>query len=240
MEVLILKKVGIIQSNYIPWKGYFDFINMVNEFVLYDDVQYSKNDWRNRNKIKTPKGAIWLTIPVEYHFPQLIKDTKIADPKWNIKHWQTIKQFYRLSPFFKDYESLFEETYLSCKEKYLSEVNFKFITLINQILNIKTKITWSMEFDVPSNLRKTERLLFVLKKIGATHYLSGPAAKAYLDVELLNKEGIQVEWMDYSGYPEYPQLWPPFVHEVSIIDLIFNTGPEAPKYMKSFKITRGD
>jgi len=234
-------KVGIIQSNYIPWKGYFDFINSVDIFVLYDDVQYTRRDWRNRNLIKSPNGLIWLTIPVIDNYAQtLIKDVKIADNRWNERHWKTIRQFYSKAKYFSYYKDLLESTYLTCREEFLSEVNYKFLKLVCDILNIKTKIIFSVDLNVPSELRKTERLLFILKKLGATHYLSGPAAKSYLDVELLNKEGIQVEWMDYSGYPEYPQLWPPFVHEVSIIDLIFNTGPEAPKYMKSFKITRGD
>lgn len=234
-------KVGIIQSNYIPWKGYFDFINSVDVFVLYDDVQYTRRDWRNRNLIKSPNGLIWLSIPVSDNYAQtLIKDVKIADKTWNEKHWKTIRQFYSRAKYFSYYKDVFENAYLTCKEEFLSQVNYRFIKLICDILDIKTKIVWSMEYDVPPQLRKTERLLFILKRLGATHYLSGPAAKSYLDVELLNKEGIEVEWMDYSGYPEYTQLWPPFVHEVSIIDLIFNTGPEAQKYMKSFKVSRGD
>lgn len=229
-----MKKIAIIQSNYIPWKGYFDIINMVDEFILYDTEQYSRRDWRNRNKIKTPKGLLWLTIPVEVKgkFFQKINETKICVKDWNKKHWKTITLNYAKAKYFKEYKEYFEELYLSCNEEYLSEINFKFINAINQLLGIKTKIRWSMEFDLPEG--KNEKLIAICKQCNANIYLSGPAAKHYLEEELFKKEGIKVEWMDYSGYPEYPQLYQPFEHGVSIIDLIFNTGPEATKYMKSF------
>lgn len=229
-----MKKIAILQSNYIPWKGYFDIINMVDEFILYDTEQYTRRDWRNRNKIKTPNGLLWLTIPVEVkgRFFQKINETKISEKDWNQRHWKTIITNYAKVKYFKEYKEYFEELYLSFTEKYLSEINFKFINAINRLLRIKTKISWSMEFDLPEG--KNEKLIAICKQCNANIYLSGPAAKSYLDEELFKKEGIKVEWMDYSGYPEYPQLYPPFEHGVSIIDLIFNTGPEATKYMKSF------
>ena len=147
-----MKKIAILQSNYIPWKGYFDLINMVDEFIFYDEVQYTKNDWRNRNKIKTPQGIQWLTIPVrQENLEQKIKDTKISDKKWNIKHWRTISQNYSKAKYFKDYKDIFEELYLTCDEEYLSEINYKFITTINEILGIKTKLRWSRD-------RKSTRL----------------------------------------------------------------------------------
>ena len=171
-----MKKVAILQSNYIPWKGYFDLINMVDEFILYDEVQYTKNDWRNRNKIKTPQGIQWLTIPVRQEsLDQKIKDTKISDKKWNIKHWRTISQNYSKSKYFKDYKDIFEELYLTCDEEYLSEINYKFITTINEILGIKTKLSWSSEFELVDG--QTEKLLGICKDCNADIYLSGPAAK---------------------------------------------------------------
>jgi len=230
-----MKKVAIIQSNYIPWKGYFDIINMVDEFIIYDDVQYTRRDWRNRNRIKTPNGLKWLTIPVKvkgkYH--QKIKDTKIADKNWVKKHWKTIIHNYSKAKYFKEYKDFFEELYLTSNEEYLSEINYKFIVAINKILGINTKIRWSSEFKLLDG--KTERLLGICKDCNADIYVSGPAAKEYFDKELAKKENIKVEWMDYSGYPEYEQLYPPFEHKVSIIDLIFNEGPNATKFMKSFK-----
>ncbi len=230
-----MKKIAIIQSNYIPWKGYFDIINSVNEFILYDTEQYTKRDWRNRNKIKMSQGIQWLTIPIALkglHKPK-IQDVQISDKNWNKKHWKTIIHNYSRTKYFKEYKDFFENLYLGCNEKYLSAINFRFITAISDILGIKTKIRWASEFRFYGD--KNEKLISICKQVGASIYLTGPAAKNYLDEELFEKEGIKVEWMDYSGYPEYPQLYPPFVHEVSIIDLIFNTGKNAKNYMKSFK-----
>lgn len=229
-----MKKIAILQSNYIPWKGYFDIINMVDEFILYDEVQYTKNDWRNRNKIKTSQSTQWITIPVrQEHLEQKIKDTKITDKKWQIKHWRAISQNYAKTKYFKEYKDIFENLYLTCDEEYLSEINYKFITTINQILGIQTKIRWSSEFELFDG--QTEKLLGICKQCNADIYLSGPAAKDYFDEELANKENIKVEWMDYSGYPEYSQLFAPFEHGVSILDLIFNEGPNTTKFMKSFE-----
>ena len=232
-----MKKIAILQSNYIPWKGYFDLINMVDEFIFYDEVQYTKNDWRNRNKIKTPQGIQWLTIPVrQENLEQKIKDTKISDKKWNIKHWRTISQNYSKSKYFKDYKDIFEELYLKCDEEYLSQINYKFITTINEILEIKTKLRWSSEFELVDG--QTEKLLGICKDCNADIYLSGPAAKNYFDEELAKQENIKVEWMDYSGYKEYEQLNSPFEHGVSILDLIFNQGANAKEFMKSFDKSR--
>lgn len=230
-----MKRIAILQSNYIPWKGYFDIINMVDEFILYDDVQYTKRDWRNRNKIKTPQGLKWLTIPVEVKgkYFQKIKDTKISDPIWKVRHWTKITQNYKKAKYFKEYKDLFEDLYLNCNEIYLCQVNYRFIITINKILGIKTKIRWSSEFNLIDG--KNERLIGICKDCNANVYLSGPLAKAYLNEKSFEKEGIKVEWMDYSGYPEYAQLYPPFEHGVTILDLIFNEGNNATKYMKSFK-----
>ncbi|WP_024931124.1 WbqC family protein [Methylophilus sp. OH31] len=230
-----MKKVAIVQSNYIPWKGYFDLINSVDEFVLYDDMQYTRRDWRNRNKIKTPQGSSWLTIPVEVKgkYFQKINETRISDPLWAKQHWQTIKQFYSKAPYFKQYSPLFEEAYLMMKEEYLSQVNFTLIQIISNILGIQTKLSWSSEFVLEEG--QTEKLLGICKQAHADVYISGPAAKDYFNEDIAQNMGIKVEWMDYSGYNEYPQLFEPFEHGVSILDLIFNVGPNAQNFMKSFK-----
>jgi len=228
------KKVAILQSNYIPWKGYFDLINFVDEFILFDDMQYTRRDWRNRNKIKTANGSVWLTIPVEvkgkYH--QKIKDTVISDPKWNHKHWDSIVHNYSKAEFFKTYKELFEELYLDMDERFLSQINYRFLTAICDILGIKTKLSWSMDYSLLEG--KTERLVDLCKQAGTTDYISGPAAKGYIEEELFRQESIALQYMDYSGYPEYKQLFYPFDHYVSIIDLIFNEGPNAIRYMKTF------
>ncbi|PKL37863.1 MAG: hypothetical protein CVV44_15100 [Spirochaetae bacterium HGW-Spirochaetae-1] len=228
------KKVAILQSNYIPWKGYFDLINMVDEFILYDDVQYTKNDWRNRNRIKTVQGVQWLSIPVfKESLSQKIKDTKIIQQDWNKKHWKTIKINYAKAQYFKDYSDNFENAYMTCTYKNLSAINYSFIKAINNILGITTKISFSSEYSFKGD--KTEKIISILKEAKATEYLSGPAARDYIDENLFQQEGITLAWMNYSGYREYTQLYPPFEHAVSVIDLIFNEGPKANRYLKSFK-----
>ena len=229
------KKVAVIQSSYIPWKGYFDIINSVDEFILFDDMQYTKRDWRNRNIIKSPQGPIWLTIAVEVKgkFDQKIRETVVSDPEWNTTHWKSIAHNYARAKYFFEYKDMFEALYLGCTEKYLSRINYRFLSAVCMILSIKTKLSWSMDYPLIEG--KTERLIDLCKKAGATDYLSGPSAKGYLDEELFAKEGMGLSFMDYSSYPEYAQFYPPFTHQVSILDLIFNEGPNAKKYMLSFK-----
>ena len=232
--IVVSKKVATVQSNYIPWKGYFDLINLVDEFVLFDDMQYTKRDWRNRNKIKTPKGLMWLTIPVQVKgkYSQKIRETVISDAGWNGRHWKSVIHNYSRAEYFRVYRELFEDLYLGSNERFLSQINYRFLSAVCEILGIKTKLSWSMDYRLLEG--KTERLVDLCKQAGATEYLSGPTAKGYIEEELFRNEGITLRYMDYSGYPEYSQLFPPFEHHVSIIDLIFNEGPNATKYMKSF------
>lgn len=227
-----MKKVAIVQSNYIAWKGYFDMMRMVDEFILYDDVQYTRRDWRNRNKIKTPNGLLWLTIPVEVKgkYFQKINETLISEPKWAKDHWASITQFYSKAKYFKEYKGVFENFYQNVQETHISLVNYELIKIINEILGTKTKLTWSSDYNLVEG--QTERLLSLVQQAGGTEYISGPLAKDYLDESLFDAQGIKVTWMDYSGYPEYHQLYPPFEHGVSILDLIFNEGPDALNYMK--------
>jgi hypothetical protein len=228
------KTIAVVQSNYIPWRGYFDLINSVDEFILYDDVQYTIRDWRNRNIIKTSSGPLWLTIPVQVKgkYLQKIKDTRISDPTWGRKHWASIMHSYSRARYFPVQKELFEELYLQGDDELLSHINYRFIVAICRLLGIRTTISWSMDYNLIGD--KTERLVHLCQQARATVYLSGPAAKAYLNEDLFRSEGIAVSYMDYSGYPEYGQLFPPFQSQVSIIDLIFNEGPDATRYMKSF------
>lgn len=229
-----MKKVAILQSNYIPWKGYFDLINSVDEFILFDDMQYTRRDWRNRNKIKTAQGLIWLTIPVQVKgkYFQKIKDTKISNNNWNRDHWKSIINSYSRTRYFKYYKEFFEDLYLSSQEQFLSKVNYNFLVKICEILGIKTKISWSMDYLIVEG--KTERLVSLCKQAKATAYISGPAAKGYINEDIFKQENIELSYIDYSDYPEYNQLFSSFEHGVSIIDLIFNQGASAKEYMKSF------
>jgi hypothetical protein len=228
-----MKKIALIQSDYIPWKGYFDIINSVDEFFFHDDLQYTKNDWRNRNLIKTDKGPVWITIPCGTNEKRLICEVEMKDNKWQKVHWQQIERFYNNAKYWDLYRDYFEEVYLKHQWRFLSDLNQTLIINISvNILGIKTRFRDSREFELVGS--KGERVLELIKKAEATSYLSGPLAKNYLDLNRFKESGIKVIWMDYSGYPEYEQQYPPFEHRVSIIDLIFNEGPEAFKFMKSF------
>ena len=232
--------VAAVQSNYIPWKGYFDLINMADHFVLYDDVQYTTYSWRNRNKIKTPKGAEWLTIPVLHRsVDQRIQDTEVRGTFWRKKHWKSIVQSYRRAKYFDAYRGLFEELYLGADDLLLSDINRRFLTAVCGLLGIQTPLSWSREYNLGEG--RIERVVDMCTQLGATEFLSGPTAKPYINEPLFTAAGIRVVWMDYGGYPRYNQLYcPPFIHEVSVIDLIFNEGAEgARRHMLSFG-SRGD
>jgi hypothetical protein len=230
-----VKKVAIVQSNYIPWKGYFDLMNSVDEFILYDDMQFTRRDWRNRNLIKTPRGLEWLTIPVEvkgrYH--QRICDTGTSDPAWGARHWATLKHNYVKSPFFELYQPVLEPLY-QAPSPSLSAVNHAFLRAICGILGVTTRLSWSMDYR-PLKEGKTERLVDLCKRAGATHYVSGPAARDYIEPAQFEAAGIGLGFFDYAGYPEYPQRFGSFEHGVSVLDLLFNVGPQAGRFMKSFQ-----
>lgn len=229
-------RVAISQSNYIPWKGYFDMINSVDYFVLLDDVQYTRRDWRNRNRIKTPNGLRWLTIPVKSkgNYYAKIRDMQVASDDWYREHWSSIARNYGNTPYFSQYSSIFKDLYFNQKDQvYLSEINYCFIKAICDILGIKTKLLWSHDLELICG--RSERLVHICKQLGATEYISGPSARSYLREDLFAENCIRIRYMDYSGYPEYRQRFPPFVHEVSIVDLIFNEGDNSTNYMKSFE-----
>ncbi len=227
-----MKKIAILQSNYIPWKGYFDIINEVDEFILYDTAQFTKNDWRNRNKIKTNQGVEWISIPVKHSISQKINEIEVLSNQWRKKHWRTLQQNYSRSANFDKYKAIFENLYLNNNETYLSVINYNFICEINKILDIKTKISWSSDYILEGE--RSEKLLNICKQAGANEYISGPAAKSYLNINLFEQENIKVTWADYSDYKEYNQLFPPFEHGVSILDLVFNEGENAKLFMKSY------
>ena len=227
------KRVAIVQSNYIPWKGYFDLIAAVDEFILYDDRQYTRRDWRNRNLIKTARGPAWMTIPVQVkgRYEQRIDETRVADGRWADSHWKALRQAYSRAAHFADYEDVVRAAYGAVRsEPLLSRINRHLIELVCGLLGIRTKLSWSTDYEAAG--AKTERLVDLCRQAGATTYLSGPAARAYLREETFADAGIAVEWMDYGGYREYPQLFPPFEDRVTVLDLIFNVGPAAPQYMK--------
>lgn len=224
------KTIVILQPNYVPWKGYFDLIAECDLFVLYDDVQFTKNDWRNRNLIKTPKGLEWLSVPVGGKLDRLIREVKIPDSRWQVKHWKTLQANYARSRFSREILDLLEPAYLGEEFSTLAAVNRRFIEIICSYLGIGTEIRSSSEY--PPRSSGSNGVLELCKMLGATRYLSGPAARAYLVEDDFEREGIEVCWFDYTGYPEYPQLWGAFEHRVSILDVLFNCGDESPLYLK--------
>lgn len=229
-----MKKIAILQSNYIPWKGYFDIINYVDEFIIYDEAQYTRRDWRNRNLIKSRYGLKWLTIPVEVKgkYNQTIRETKIADRSWAEKHWESIRHNYHEADYFDEYKLQFESTYKKATElDFLSEVNLLFIDFINRILHIKTKISQSTQYHLKGN--RNEKIISICEQSGASSYVTGPAARQYINEDLFKKNGIELEYFSYDNYPEYNQLHGSFLHKVSVIDLIFNTGGKAKSYLLS-------
>ncbi len=225
-----MKRVAILQSNYIPWKGYFDIIRKVDLFVFYDDVQYTKNDWRNRNMIATAKGPQWLTIPCGTDLNRLVCEVRADKAPWRRKHWASIEQNYRKAPHW-DYFAPYLRDFYGREWEYLSDLNQTFIRDVSRnVLGFGTEFGDSRDYGLSG--AKGDRVLDLLKQTGATHYLSGPAAKSYIDESAFEREGIALEWMDYSGYPEYDQRFAPFSHNVSIVDLIFCCGPDAPDYIR--------
>jgi hypothetical protein len=227
-----MKKIAILQSNYIPWKGYFDLIAAVDEFIIYDDMQYTRRDWRNRNQIKTPLGVQWLTVPVRVKgkFHQTIHETEIDGSDWANTHWKALVQNYSRAIFFSEIAEWLEPIYMRSSYTNLSVLNRSLIQSICDYLDIKTTLSNSWDYNLIDG--KSERLANLCKQAGGTEYISGPSAKNYLDESVFFNCDIKVSWFDYSAYPSYPQLWGEFVHGVTILDLLFNTGKEAKKYMR--------
>jgi hypothetical protein len=226
------KRIAIVQSNYIPWKGYFDLIASVDEFILYDDMQFTRRDWRNRNQIKTPQGVQWLTVPVlvkgKYH--QSIRETEIDGSDWAATHWKTLAQNYRRAPHFDEIATWLEPLYLSDVATTVSKLNRRFLQATCAYLGISTLISNSWDYSLEEG--KTSRLASLCRQAGGTEYISGPAARGYIEPSVFEDQGIALTWFDYDNYPEYPQLWGAFTHGVSILDLLFNCGKDAPKHMK--------
>lgn len=193
-------------------------------------MQYTKNDWRNRNRVKTSAGPQWLTVPVGSDIHRLVCEVDIRDRAWPAKHWKTLRQNYGRAPYFAAYADFFEDMLLGRTWDNLSALNQMFIRRIaRELLGIRTEFTDSCAYVTTG--RRQERLLALLEAVGAQVYISGPAARAYIEDGVFARVGIEVRYKSYSGYPEYPQFYPPFVHEVSIVDTLFHVGPAAGDYL---------
>jgi hypothetical protein len=202
-------------------------------FIFYDDVQYDKHGWRNRNQIKTARGKQWLTVPVHTKgvtggIP--IKNVRIDWSRpWSKSHLKALTSTYQKAPYFKDYLPLLEAFY-NRREECLADFTIGTTILLSRELGIaSTQFLRSSELPGTQGAR-TERLIHILEQVGATRYLSGPSARDYIEREKFDEAGIRLEYMDYS-YPKYPQLYPPFDPYVTILDLLFMTGKDAIDYL---------
>lgn len=222
-------KAAIVQPNYLPWKGYFDLIHDVDVFVFLDDVQYTHRDWRNRNKVKTPGGAKWISVPVLGGTSQKICEARIDNSQnWREKHKSTIHHSYASAPYYKSYKSEIFDIFSRSFET-ISELNVYSTTKIARMLGIETRFLNSRDLD--SHGTKDDKLISICQLVGADSYISGPVGLNYIDNSTFLNARIALAYKDYSGYPEYPQLWKGFDHNVSIIDLIFNCGEKSPYYI---------
>ena len=222
----------ILQPSYLPWRGYFHQIQKADVFVFYDDVQVDKHGWRNRNLVKGPNGPQWLSVPILSKGAThglALKDVRIdpSDPTWARKHWQTLKQLYGKMPHFKRYADVLAPFYEDPPE-LLAELTIDTTVALARAMGLAPRFVRSSELNVEGS--KIERLVAITRHVGATHYVTGPSATNYLDEDLFHCAGIDVEYMEYD-YPEYKQRFPPFEPQVSIVDLLFAVGPEAPRYI---------
>lgn len=230
MQHIPSKRIAILQSNYIPWRGYFDIIGLVDEFIIYDDIQFTKNDWRNRNKIKTSVGVKWLTVPVGVNIKRKICEVKLCDAHWKKNHWNTLHHNYCKAKFYNQISSIIAPIYLEMDHINLTDLNLHFIKTICKFLEIETLITDSRNYNTENG--KNNRLIDLCKQSNANTYLTGPSARNYIDEDQFNGNNISIHWMDYSDYPVYQQMWGDFEPHVSILDLLFNAGKSSRKYMK--------
>ncbi len=221
--------VAIHQPNFLPWLGFFYKMLKADIFVFLDNVQFSKNSYQNRVKIKSSQGAIWLTVPNLHNFGQLTKDMRMNNKEpWREKHLKTFEMNYKKAPYFNTFYPLISEIYYKKDWELLSEFNIELIKIICNFLGIKTKTIKASDLDVSGS--STGLLVSIVKKLGGSVYLSGYGGMKYQDEEKFKENGIELIYTDFK-HPVYPQLWGDFIEGLSIIDLIFNCGKESLKYL---------
>ena len=227
------KKIAILQSNYIPWIGYFDIINSVDDFVIYDSVQYTKNDWRNRNQIKTANGPIWLTIPIatSKSSTQSIREAKISDSNWTKKHWKSIELGMVRSPHFEKFRDDWFSWYQIASElDRLHDVNILFLNGICEQFGISTKLVFDSDISY-SGKTPSEKLVSICISLNADIYLTGPAGLNYLNKEVFTEKGIGIEVMQYQHYKSYNQLYGGYIQNVTALNLLANVGADSYSHL---------
>lgn len=227
------KTCVILQPSYIPWRGYFDQILKSDIFVFYDDVQFDKRGWRNRNRVKSAQGPLWLTIPVaakgSITQSRRIMDIPIVyDRDWAHQHLETLRRSYARAPYFQEYMDLLMPYYHK-KYELISDFTIDTTIALAGKLGVgKERFIRSSDLGIEAD--RNQRLISIVQKLNADHYISGPSAQDYIDPVLFQDADIQLSYINYN-YPEYPQLYPPFDPQVTILDLLFMMGDESLKYM---------
>jgi hypothetical protein len=220
-------RIGILQPGYLPWLGFFEQMYRTDVFVLYDDVQYDKEGWRNRNRIKGANGALWLTVPVHVKLSDhpLISEVRIDNKaNWRKKHLMSLKMNYAKAPFFSKYIGIFEEAF-SREWDYLVDIDMYFILKLSDCLGLgNKKIVRSSELNVEGD--RIERLINICKMFDADVFYEGASGKDYLDSHYFSEQGITIEYQDYF-HPVYKQLYGDFIPYLSLVDLLFNHGDES-------------
>ncbi len=217
--------VAAHQPNFLPYFGYFHKISHCDVFVFLDDVQYTRHGFTNRNRIRTPSGQMWLTVPVETEgdLHITIKDLRIInDGVWQLEHTKALRRNYNRTKYFEEFESLLELLYTT-HQSYLSEMNIHTIRKICSILDIDVKFVKSSELSVSG--KKTDLLVSICEEVGGNVYLSGVSGKKYIDVDTFKDWDIEIRYNMFT-HPVYEQAFSGFVKDLSIIDYLFNTGSE--------------
>lgn len=220
--------VVVLQSAYLPWKGYFHLIREADHFIFHDDLQYTHSDWRSRNRILTPSGPVWLSVPAGRSEKRLICEVEIADPQWKLRHRRIWESNYAKTPYFREYAPLLDFLYDNPITN-LSEFNQRAIAELLRILGVATPLDDSRRFHLSG--AKTERLIELLTQVGATEYLSGPAGRAYLEEWRFADAGIKLRYFEYPAYPDYDQGSGACCHQVSVLDMLFRLGPATPDWI---------
>lgn len=235
-------RIALLQSNYIPWKGYFDLIHSADQLVIYDTRQYTKNDWRNRNQILLNGELTWLTVPIKAsgRFGQRIQDAEVADRRWALKHWKSVSQAYSRHPYYEQYSDTWNEAWRHAADLCnLSQLNLHFLRMLLSQLGISTPVVRDADLACGHELLSdgvadpSALVLKICVELGASQYITGPAGLAYLKYDDFREAGVDVVVADYSSYPPYPQPGrEDTVHQVSVLDLLANVGPEAHQHLR--------
>lgn len=222
--------VAVHQPQYLPWLGYFDKMRRADVFCYLNDVQYKKNEWQNRNRIKTAQNWQWVTVPVRYHFPEKINEVRINQAvDWRKKHLQALITNYSRAPYFKEYIPIFEDTF-SREWEFISELNIHLIESLKGLLDMG-EIPSVLSSDFKLSEEPTDRLIDICKALGADTYLAGKGGADYMDLERFEKNKLKVMIQEFA-HPVYPQLFDGFQSHLSIVDLLFNCGPESMKIIR--------